>query len=236
MDNGYILLHRKVMSDWEWYNNVNDTRVWIHCLLKANWKKGYFDGKEIGRGSFVTSYEKLASETNLTFSQVRKSIEHLKKSNNLTITRCSKYSIISIVNYEKYQLEKQSNSNQMTFISQSNNNQITTIEKRKEYIVSMYVSNNKRACARVLNSIELDLIDSWFEDYDFEMIKRAVEIALLKNKDLLSYPDGILRNWKSKGYLCIEDVYENEGKVEVEENKEPVEIFNCDWLNMEEIE
>ena len=231
MENGYILLHRKMITDWEWYSSINDTRIWIHCLLSANWKDGWFLGKEIKRGSFATSYENLAKETNLTVMQVRTSLEHLKKSKNLTITRYSKFSVISINNYDKYQLDN----NQITNKQQSNNNQITTIEKKK-YIVSMYVSSNNNACARVLNSIELDLIDSWLEDYDFEMVKRAVEIALLKHKELLSYPDGILRNWKSKGYKTLDDVIANEGKVEVEENKEPVEIFTCDWLNMEEID
>ena len=234
MEKGFILLHRKIIKEWEWYSNTNDTRLWIHCLLRANWEDSWFEGILIERGSFATSYKSLANETGLTVQQVRTSLNHLKSTHNITMVTNKQFSIISIKNYDKYQPDNTAINKRPTNDQQTTNKRLTTSNKEK--IISMYVSNNKRACARVLNSIELDLIESWLEDYDFEMVKRAVEIALLKNKDLLSYPDGILRNWKSKGYSSIEDVYENEGKVEVEENKEPVEIFTCDWLNVEEIE
>ena len=55
-DNEYIKLNRKIIG-WEWYLNINVKTLFIHCLLKANWKDGRFEGKELKRGSFVTSLE-----------------------------------------------------------------------------------------------------------------------------------------------------------------------------------
>ena len=53
MDGGFIKIDRGIL-DWEWYSDINTTRLFIHLILKANWKDGRFQGQEIKRGSFVT--------------------------------------------------------------------------------------------------------------------------------------------------------------------------------------
>lgn len=48
------------------------TRLFIHCLLKANWQEKAWKGESNpGRGQFVTSLSKLAEETGLTIRQTR---------------------------------------------------------------------------------------------------------------------------------------------------------------------
>ena len=71
----YIRLNRKIL-DWEWYGDINTCRLFIHMLLKANWKDGEFKGKHIPRGSFVSSFGKLAEETQLTVDEVRTAVKH----------------------------------------------------------------------------------------------------------------------------------------------------------------
>ena len=61
----YIKVSRS-MLDWEWYSDINTSRLFIHMLLKANWKDGNFKGTTVPRGSFVSSIRKLADETSLT--------------------------------------------------------------------------------------------------------------------------------------------------------------------------
>ena len=65
----YVKISRKIL-EWEWYKDVNTKVVFFHILLKANWKNGRFQGMEIPRGSFATSYQSLAEETGLTVSDV----------------------------------------------------------------------------------------------------------------------------------------------------------------------
>ena len=84
----YIKLNRKVLN-WEWYGNINTCRLFIHMILKANWKDGKFEGKVIPRGSFVSSLPKLADETSLTMREVRTAISHLKSTGEVT---CKTYS------------------------------------------------------------------------------------------------------------------------------------------------
>ena len=72
----YIKLYRSLL-DWEWYKNINTKVLFIHLLLKANWKDARFEGQVIPRGSFVSSIAKLSEETDLTIREVRTEISHL---------------------------------------------------------------------------------------------------------------------------------------------------------------
>ena len=77
MQEPYIKLYKK-MLDWEWYDDPNTMRVFLHCLLRANWKPGSWHGINYSAGEFITSLQTLAVETCLTVSQVRTAISHLK--------------------------------------------------------------------------------------------------------------------------------------------------------------
>lgn len=52
--------------DWGWYTDINTKIIFIHMLLKANWKDGVFKDTTVPRGSFVSLIAKLAEETGLT--------------------------------------------------------------------------------------------------------------------------------------------------------------------------
>ena len=56
-DMDYIKLYRNLLA-WEWYSDINTCRLFIHMLLKANWKEGNFRGTTVPRGSFVSSIGK----------------------------------------------------------------------------------------------------------------------------------------------------------------------------------
>lgn len=134
---GYIKIDRKI-TEWEWYKNLNTKVVFFHCLLKANWKDGKFEGKIIKRGSFVTSIKKLSLELFLTEDEVRTAIKHLISTGEITKQTTNKYSVITVSNYELYQdVPEQIPSNSQTDTKQIPNNshsipkQFPTIEERK---------------------------------------------------------------------------------------------------------
>lgn len=105
----YVKISRKIL-EWEWYTDVNTKVLFLHILLKANWKPGRFQGIEIPRGSFVTSLQNLAVETGLTIRNVRTALKHLENTGEVTSNRHAKFSVITIKNYDKYQ----SSDNQVT--------------------------------------------------------------------------------------------------------------------------
>lgn len=127
----YIKLNRKLV-DWEWYGNINTCRLFIHMLLKANWKDGKFEGKVIPRGAFVSSFPKLAEETALTMREIRTAITHLKSTGEVTCRSYSKYTVFTIKNYCLYQMSDMQNDSQATDNRHSNDILTTTIEERKK--------------------------------------------------------------------------------------------------------
>lgn len=124
----YIKLHRKFL-EWEWYRNENTKNLFIHCLLKANWKESKFEGNVIQRGSFVSSIDILANETGLTSDEVRTAIKHLICTGEITKQSTNKYTVFSVVNYDLYQPVSQAEPKQAPSYSQS----IPNNRRNKEY-------------------------------------------------------------------------------------------------------
>lgn len=124
----YIKLHRKFL-EWEWYRNEHTKNLFIHCLLKANWKESKFEGNVIQRGSFVSSIDILANETGLTSDEVRTAIKHLISTGELTKQSTNKYTLFSVVNYDLYQPVSQAEPKQAPSYSQS----IPNNRRNKEY-------------------------------------------------------------------------------------------------------
>lgn len=127
----YIKLSRKI-TEWEWYKNINTCRLFIHMLLIANWKDGKYEGKTIPRGSFVSSLQKLAEETELTIREIRTAISHLKSTGEVTSKNYSKYTVFTVNNYCMYQTSDTQNDIQATSKRHSNDILTTTIEEKKE--------------------------------------------------------------------------------------------------------
>lgn len=143
MNGSYIKIYRSLL-DWEWYTDINTCRLFIHMLLKANWKDGKFQGKEIKRGSFVSSIRTLSDETKLTEREVRTAISHLKSTQEVTSKSYNKYSVFTVVNYDSYQVNDTQNDKQVTSKRQANDIQTTTIEEGKK---EKKEENNKYTCA-----------------------------------------------------------------------------------------
>lgn len=127
----YIKLSRKIL-EWEWWSDINTCRLFIYCLLKANWKDARFKGMVIPKGSFVSSIPKLSEETSLTVREVRTAISHLKTTGEVTYKSCSKYTVFTVKNYCEYQSSDMQNDRQATGKRHSNDMLTTTIEEYKE--------------------------------------------------------------------------------------------------------
>lgn len=130
MEGGFIKICRKLLS-WEWYTEANTMRVFIHCLLMANWKDGRYRGYEVPRGSFVTGRKKLSKELKISEQSIRTALSHLELTNELTIKKYTKFSIITVVKYDEYQAINQQTNQELTNNQPTTNQQLTTIEEYK---------------------------------------------------------------------------------------------------------
>lgn len=132
MDNqGWIKLHRSIV-DWEWFDDANTLSLWIHLLLKANYKDSTWHGIEIKRGSMVAGRIELSKMTGISEQSIRTSLAKLKSTNNITIKSTNKYSVISINNYNLYQDTNQLDNQQLTSNQPATNHVLRSKEGKKE--------------------------------------------------------------------------------------------------------
>lgn len=103
---GFVVIHRKIL-DWEWYRNSATKDLFLHLLLTANFAPSKLEGVTIERGQKVTSLTSLSEETGLSVKQIRTALKHLNGTGETAVTKCPKFSIITIKNYEKYQQRAQ---------------------------------------------------------------------------------------------------------------------------------
>lgn len=138
MTKGYIKLHRQIL-EWEWYSNLPARVLFIHCLLKANWQDGEWQGVPYKRGEFITSMRKLAAETGLSVQQVRNTLTNLQKTHEITQRSTPNYTVISIVRYDDYQLDNTPTNKQTT-------HKPTTVKENKNIrIISLYAPEAQEA-------------------------------------------------------------------------------------------
>ena len=96
MENGsYVYLFRK-FGRCEWYTDVSAKVLFIHCLIKANWRDKESHGTLIKRGTFLTSIRRLSHETGLTDKQVRGGLSRLEKAEAIIYKPAKMNSIIVV--------------------------------------------------------------------------------------------------------------------------------------------
>lgn len=181
-DGNYIKLSRKLL-EWEWYQDGKTARVFIHCLLKANWKDGRFKGIDVPRGSFISSYGNLAVELGMSVQSVRTSINHLISTSELTSKGYSQFSIFTVVKYNDYQEPNKETNIQLTSNQQATNNNRRKKEGKKERIIHSYDPQLNTA---------LDEFIEYRKQMKSKMTDRAVQLLINElNKLSSSTPEQI---------------------------------------------
>lgn len=194
---GFIKLHRQIL-DWEWYSDINTTRVFIHLLLTANYEPKKWKGIDVARGSLVTSYPKLAEKTSLTVQQVRTSLSKLKSTGEITASKGLNYTLISIACYDDYQTINALNNRQITDNQQTDNRQITTTkevkkERNKEYNI---INDDWQPSDSILKNIK----DRGYQQSQIEKTRQQFINTILATNNKYKYKnfDRAFLNWITK--------------------------------------
>lgn len=124
---GWIKIHRKI-TEWEWYDDANTFRLFMHLILKANHKNKKYRGQLVKTGSLLTGRELLSQETGLSIQQIRTCLNRLKSTNQITIDSTRQGTIIQVINYDKYQVSTNESTNDQPTINQ----QVTTNKNDKK--------------------------------------------------------------------------------------------------------
>jgi hypothetical protein len=134
-DTEYIKLFRKLVN-WEWYSDTPTRSVFIHCLLKANWKPTTWHGIDMKRGEFIQSNENMAKELDLSVQQIRTAFQHLINSDSISFRKAGKYRIINVSKYIDYQAVNSKSTVKSTAYQQRTNSKLTADIRTKEHIRS----------------------------------------------------------------------------------------------------
>lgn len=201
MNNGWIKLHRKII-EWEWYQDGNTLRLFLHLLLTANHEPKKWRGITINSGQKLTGRKVLAKELRLGEQSIRTSLDKLKSTNEVTITSTTKYSIITILKWKDYQ----SVTNKLTNEQPTTNQQLTTNKNDKKE------KNVKEDKNTEQSSGDINLLIKSFEEinpacktyyarppqrnackeliasYSFERVKTVIEKTLPKTNGLQFFP------------------------------------------------
>jgi len=214
MSTGWIKLHRQFL-DWEWYSDINVTRLFLHLMLKANHKDKKYRGEIIKRGQLLTGRELLSSETGLSEQQIRTCLTKLKSTSDITIKSTSKGTLLTIDNYSIYQdLGSESTSKSTSTLTNkqpTDNQRVTTNKNVKnennvkevvEYLNLITGSKYKSSTKSHIENISARLNDG----HSIEELKRVIDSKSsewLNNKDMVQYlrPSTLFQASKFQGYL-----------------------------------
>lgn len=238
-EGNYIKINRKIL-DWEWYGNINTKILFLHMLLKANWKDGKFEGTTVPRGSFISSYPRLATECDLTVNELRTALKHLVSTGEVTVKAHAKYSVFTVNNYCQYQDinsqstdKSQSDNTQLTDNAQSINSLLTSIEERKEGKKGRREEGNKKEVPKGTKKKEPPVyypndekLNNAFCDFvqmrkqiKKPMTDRAVELMMKKLESLSKVPfsdvmdnDLAIKILEQSIVKCWQDIYPPKGE------------------------
>ena len=162
---GFIKISRDIL-DWEWYDDPNTFRMFIHLLLNANYEDKKYHGVDIRKGSLVIGRQQLAVDLGISEQNVRTALNHLKSCNEITIKSTSKFSIVTICNYERWQgtdfpTNQQTNqqiNQQLTINQPATNQQLTTTKEIKkgrneEYIIKPPIAPLGAGCENAKDDV-----------------------------------------------------------------------------------
>lgn len=215
---GFVSLWRCI-TEWEWYADVNTFKLFMHCLLKANYKNKSWQGIEIKRGSFITSLDNLAFETGLTKMQVRTAIKKLKLTHEITCETTSRYSTITVNNYNLYQQSNTQDNTQITYKQHTDNIRVTLTNndnnvnnennillgntKNKNFIIPS-LDEIKNYCIERDNNIDANRF------YDYYSSK-----GWMVGKNKMKDWKAAIRNWERNNF-CSNPISEQKQEVEDE--------------------
>ena len=190
---GYIKIYKK-LENWQWYKYSTTLHLFLDLLIDANWQDSKIGTLVIKKGQCLTSLNRIALRTGLTYREIRTSLSRLEESGEIDKQTTNKYTIITIKKYNDYQeIDKQTTNKR-----QAKDNIKEYIEE-KEYIniKEKYIKRKYGSFENVeLTDEEYQKLKDRFNDYQ-EKIENLSSYIASKGAKYKSHYATIL-NWSRK--------------------------------------
>ena len=131
MKGDFVFLHRSLL-DSRVFSDEFMLKLWVWCLLKANWKRGWKNGREIPPGSFATGESSASDQLGVSGGKWRRGIATLKDWGMVTSKATNRFTVISIVKWPEYQAMRRTGDEQVASRRRASDEPVTTIEEGKK--------------------------------------------------------------------------------------------------------
>lgn len=131
MAGDWLRLYRKsedsrvFSDDWLW-------RLWCWCMMRANWKTTWKDGREILPGQFTMGRIEAADRLKVSPSKLYRGLHTLRDWGQIRLEANSRFTVVTVCNWKTYQPE---NSEEWTAGEQPVNSQRTAGEQPADTLV-----------------------------------------------------------------------------------------------------
>lgn len=95
----YIKICTSLIREWHWFSNPNVFNLYIHCRILLNHNATAWNGIDIPKNSFITSYENLALKTGMSISKVRTALKNLSETCDITCKSTNRNTLITVLNF-----------------------------------------------------------------------------------------------------------------------------------------
>ena len=142
MAGDWIRLHRKLLES-QVFQCGNDFlfRLFIWCLLRANWQAIRKDDREIKRGQFVTTRSEAADWLGCKPSTGYKGLQKLAEWGMISLECNSLGTVITVCNYDTYQTDKEGG---VAAKEQRSNSEVTAKEQRSNSEATLSFKEKKK--------------------------------------------------------------------------------------------
>lgn len=222
---GWISIHRKIQDNIIWNDKpFNRGAAWIDLIMLANHenKKIIFNGSmvEIKRGEKITSLRKLSERWGWSRGKTKKFLNLLKDENMIEFKTDHQKTTYKIVNYNVYQNEdldkratekplndqqkatekplNDTNNNVNNVNNVNNNNSVGQSELNLDDPKLADLIKLYQDCGfGLITPYSANMLRDYMNEYSYEWVKEAIEIAEQNGIRTLAYIRGILKKKKS---------------------------------------
>ena len=242
---GWISLHRSIENHWMFQEKRTFSKfeAWIDLLMMVNHKDNkVLLGNElitVKRGQKITSIRQLCDRWSWSNNKVKNFLNLLEADGMLIVKSDTKKTVVTIAKYDLYQnedlqkrhqrdtkashLHHDSDTNASRTHTNNNDNNVNNElimnnnDNKTDQSVGVVFDKFQELGFGTINGFTAEQINEHLQTFEPEVVIKALEVASNNNKRNLSYANGILKNWKQRNIITLEDVKAAEQQREVEQ-------------------
>jgi hypothetical protein len=169
MSGAWLKLYRRSIES-QVFSDPHLWHLFCWCLMRANWKEGFFQGVKIPPGSFATGRDAAAESLGVSASALYRRLKKLEELKVIQLKANNRFTVISVVKWSFFQNSEQPENNQRTTGDTTSEQPADTIEEG---------NNSRREEGKKRVSVSADF-DQWYASYPKKVGKDAAAKAYAK--------------------------------------------------------